>query len=46
MIEEIDNQVDPREVTIVIPTLNEAEGIGNVIDELKFYNYGKILVVD
>jgi len=33
-------------VTIVIPTLNEAESIGSVIDELKECGFSNILVVD
>jgi dolichol-phosphate mannosyltransferase len=38
--------VSPEHVTIVIPTLNEAEAIGTVIDELKSEGYDNILVVD
>jgi len=34
------------EVTVVIPTLNEAEAIGRVIDELKCYGVENIIVVD
>ena len=34
------------EVTVVIPTLNEAEAIGKVIDELKQYGIVNIIVVD
>lgn len=33
-------------VTVVIPTLNEAEGITNVIEEIKAEGYDNILVVD
>ncbi|HEV2118499.1 MAG TPA: glycosyltransferase family 2 protein [Candidatus Bathyarchaeia archaeon] len=33
-------------VTIVIPTLNEREAIGMLIDEVRSAGYGKILVVD
>ena len=33
-------------VTVVIPTLNEEESIGRVIDELRAEGYGRILVVD
>jgi len=33
-------------VTIVLPTLNEEEAIGSVIDELKECGYSNILVVD
>jgi dolichol-phosphate mannosyltransferase len=34
------------QVTVVIPTLNEQEAIGPLIDEVKAAGYGKILVVD
>ncbi len=34
------------EITVVIPTLNEALAIGNVIDELKQCGFTKMLVVD
>ena len=34
------------EVTVVIPTLNEAEAIGKVIDELRQYGIENIIVVD
>jgi dolichol-phosphate mannosyltransferase len=40
------NQVTREELTVVIPTLNEAEAIGMVIDELRKYGYERILVVD
>jgi dolichol-phosphate mannosyltransferase len=33
-------------VTIVIPILNEREGVGKVLDELNKFGYRKILVVD
>jgi glycosyltransferase involved in cell wall biosynthesis len=33
-------------VTVVIPTLNEEEAIGPLIDEIKEAGYGRILVVD
>lgn len=33
-------------MTIVLPTLNEAESIGKLIDEIKASGYDKILVVD
>ena len=36
----------PDELTIVIPTLNEAEAIGHVIDELRALGYTNLLVVD
>ncbi|MEM4853471.1 MAG: glycosyltransferase, partial [Thermofilum sp.] len=38
--------VSLEDVTVVIPTLNEAEAIGLVIDELRGYGFSKILVVD
>ena len=34
------------QVTVVIPTLNEAESIGTLIDEAKAHGYDKVLVVD
>ena len=34
------------QLTIVVPTLNEAESIGKLIDEIKDAGYGEILVVD
>ena len=34
------------QVTVVIPTLDEGEAIGPLIDEVKAAGYGKILVVD
>ena len=34
------------QVTVVIPTLDEEEAIGPLIDEVKATGYGKILVVD
>jgi dolichol-phosphate mannosyltransferase len=39
-------KVGPDDVTVVIPTLNEAEGIGNVIDDLRREGFANILVVD
>jgi len=33
-------------VTVVIPTLNEEEAIGPLIDEIKEAGYGRVLVVD
>ncbi|MEM1914607.1 MAG: glycosyltransferase [Candidatus Nezhaarchaeales archaeon] len=36
----------PNLVTVVIPTLNEAEAVGKVIDELKSEGFTNILVVD
>ncbi|MEM2046206.1 MAG: glycosyltransferase family 2 protein [Candidatus Bathyarchaeia archaeon] len=38
--------VSPKDVTVVIPTLNEAEAIGLLIDELRREGYSNILVVD
>ena len=38
--------ITPNELTIIIPTLNEAEAIGKVIDELHQHGYHNILVVD
>ena len=38
--------VSPDDVTVVVPTLNEAEGIGGVIDDLRDAGFAKILVVD
>jgi dolichol-phosphate mannosyltransferase len=38
--------MDKKNTTIVIPTLNEEEAIGNLIDELRIHGYGEILVVD
>ena len=35
-----------EELTVVIPTLNEADAIGKVIDELREYGYNNILVVN
>jgi dolichol-phosphate mannosyltransferase len=35
-----------EEITVVIPTLNEAEAIGKLIDEIKVCGYKQILVVD
>ena len=35
-----------KQVTIVLPTLNEADAIGKLIDEIKAAGYDKILVVD
>jgi len=38
--------ISPGDVTILIPTLNEEEAIGKVIQELKSHGYRNILVVD
>jgi dolichol-phosphate mannosyltransferase len=43
---EIVAQITKQVITIVIPTLNEAQAIGKVIDELKELGYQNILVVD
>ena len=36
----------PEDVTVVIPTLDEAEAIGKVLDEVKDAGFRKILVID
>jgi len=33
-------------ITVVLPTLNEAEALPKVVEELKAAGYDKILVVD
>lgn len=38
--------INKKQVTVVLPTLNEAEGVGKVIEELKREGYENILVVD
>lgn len=38
--------VTPGEITVVIPTLNESEAIGKVIEDLKREGYDNVLVVD
>ncbi len=38
--------ISKEEITVVIPVLNEAEGIGKVIDEIKQEGYNNILVID
>ena len=35
-----------NQLTIVVPTLNEEEAIGPLIDDIKAHGYDKILVVD
>ena len=35
-----------NQLTIVVPTLNEAESIGKLVDEIKDAGYNEILVVD
>jgi dolichol-phosphate mannosyltransferase len=42
----IESDVDFEELTIVIPTLNEEEAIGFVIEDLMINGYEKILIVD
>jgi len=44
--QEIVSQVTKQVITIVIPTLNEVQAIGKVIDELHDVGYKNILVVD
>jgi len=39
-------KIDPSDVTILIPTKNEEDGIGEVIDEFKKLGYHNILVID
>jgi dolichol-phosphate mannosyltransferase len=38
--------IAPQDVTIVVPTWNEVQAIGQVIDEITEYGYKNILVVD
>ena len=38
--------VTPDQVTVVIPVLNEREGIGKVLDDLKSEGFDNLLVVD
>ena len=38
--------VSHEDVTILLPTLNEADAIGSLIDEIKSHGYNNILVVD
>jgi dolichol-phosphate mannosyltransferase len=42
----VENSISYDDVTIVIPTLNEAEAIGKLIEEIKQEGYKNILVVD
>ncbi len=44
--ERTQRKIKKGNVTIVVPTWNEVEAIGKVIDELREYGYEKILVVD
>ncbi|ASJ10306.1 glycosyl transferase [Thermococcus sp. P6] len=39
-------EIEPLDVTIIIPTLNEEGGIGRVIDAFKELGYHNILVID
>ena len=39
-------ELNKSKITIIIPTLNEEEGIGRVIDEVRSYGYHNIIVVD
>jgi len=41
-----DTAISKDDVTVILPTLNEVEAIGLVIDELKAEGYRNILVVD
>jgi dolichol-phosphate mannosyltransferase len=38
--------ISPKDITIIIPTFNEREAIGLVLDELKQEGYTNIIVVD
>lgn len=40
------SEVSPENVTVAIPTLNEAEALGRVLDELLEEGYRNILVID
>ena len=44
--QEMARPIQPWQVTIVIPTLDESEAIGKVIDEVSSYGFQNILVVD
>jgi glycosyltransferase involved in cell wall biosynthesis len=46
LTEEIKSGIIKQDITVVVPTWNEAEAIGQVIDELREYGYENILVVD
>ena len=39
-------RIEPEDVTVIIPTLNEEGGIGGVIDGFKRLGYDNILVID
>lgn len=42
----MNNSAEKENITILLPTLNEEEAIGEVIDELKTEGYENILVID
>ncbi|WP_238515713.1 glycosyltransferase [Thermococcus sp. 4557] len=42
----MERKVSPEDVTILIPTRNEEDGIGEVIDGFKKLGYTNILVID
>ncbi|WP_297519489.1 S-layer glycoprotein N-glycosyltransferase AglJ [Thermococcus sp.] len=42
----MEQEIDYNNITIVIPTLNEEDGIGKVIDAFKEQGYTNILVID
>lgn len=43
---EYQKDIKPEDVTILVPTKNEEEGIGWVIEEFKKLGYNNILVID
>ena len=45
-LEEEYREVDKEDITIVIPTLNEEEAIGLVIEQVLLEGYSKIIIVD
>lgn len=42
----MEQDIEPNNVTIIIPTLNEEDGIGKVIDAFREQGYTNILVID
>ncbi len=42
----MEQDIEPNNVTIIIPTLNEEDSIGDVIDSFKEAGYTNILVID
>jgi dolichol-phosphate mannosyltransferase len=38
--------IDKKQVTVVVPTLNEEEAIGQVLDDLRETGFGNIVVID